>query len=132
MPKSVLSVLLVAGFIIAGLVACADDPMEYWQRTGAPSTAYLTGAKAQTLLEKDLSQCACGTDQLRNIVTDDDQAEAYQQSTINGAAIGDPREFRACMQARGWSRVDPYFAPGQTEERIYHYDQTPGKPLCQM
>ncbi len=123
---------LVVAATVVGLAACTDDPHEYWQRTGAPSTAYLTGDQAQTLLEKDLSQCACGTDQLRNIVTDDDQAETYQQSTINGAPNGDPREFRACMQARGWQRVDPYFAPGQVDERLYHYEQTPGKPLCQM
>jgi hypothetical protein len=130
MQKIILPALVLAGLTLS-LVAC-DDTMEYWQRTGAPSTAYLTGDQAQTLLEKDLSQCACGTDQLRDIVTDDDQAEAYQQSTINGAPAGDPREFRACMQARGWQKVDPYFAPGQVDERTEHYQATPGKPLCQM
>ena len=112
-----------------GLGACYE-PLEYWQRTGAPSTVYLTGEQAQSALEKDISQCTCGTDTLRSLVTDDDQAKAYQHGSLDDPQPGDPREFRACMQARGWIRVDPYFAPGQTEERTEHYAAVPNHPIC--
>jgi hypothetical protein len=128
-------------FLLPAFLACLGvlsltscyDPLEYWQRSSAPSTAYLTGGQAQALLEKDISQCTCGTDTLRNIVTDDDQAEEYQHNALDGTQPGDPREFRACMQARGWQRVDPYFAKGQTEERLDHYQSVSGnRPQCAM
>ena len=121
-------------FVLPAVLSClcltaCYEPLEYWQRTGAPSTAYLTGGQSQALLEKDISECGCGTDTLRNIVTDDDQAKAYQHYSMDDPQPGDPREFRACMQARGWQRVDPYFAPGQTDERLDHYKAVPN-PKC--
>ncbi len=124
---------LFVSVIMCIMLAGCYDPLEYWQRTGAPSTAYLTGEQAQALLEKDISQCTCGTDTLRSIVTDDEQAEVYQRASLTDPQPGDPREFKACMQARGWQRVDPYFAPGQTEERLDHYQAVSSThPLCTM
>ena len=120
--------IVLCGLTLAGCY----EPLEYWQRADAPSTADLTGEQAQALLEKDISQCTCGTDTLRSIVTTDEQAEVYQRSSLSDPQPGDPREFRACMQARGWKRVDPYFAPGQTEERLDHYQTVPEHPLCNM
>ena len=118
-------------FLLPAILACVAltgcyEPLEYWQRTSAPSTAYLTGGEAQAKLEKDISQCTCGTDVLRNIVTDDDAAEQYQHQSLDDPQPGDPREYRACMEARGWQRVDPYFAKGQTEERLDHYQTVSG------
>ena len=119
---------LLAVLVLAGCY----DPLEYWQRTGAPSTAYLTGAQAQALLEKDISECGCGTDILRDIVTDDDQAQEFQTAALGRPPVGDPRVFRSCMEARGWQRMDPYFAPGQTDERLSHYDKIPNPSTCCM
>ncbi len=118
---ALLSVLVLSG---------CYDPLEYWQRTAAPSTAYLTGAQAQVLLERDISECGCSVDILRDIVTDDDQAQQFQEAALGKPVVGDPRVFRACMEARGWQRVDPYFAPGQVDERLSHYDTVPNPSTC--
>jgi hypothetical protein len=120
---------LCALFSVLVLSGCYD-PLEYWQRVSAPSTAYLTGAQAQALLEKDISECGASIDILRDIVVDDDAAQQFQEAALGRTPAGDPRVFRSCMEARGWQRMDPYFSPGETDERLSHYDKVPNAALC--
>ena len=145
-----LSRLFVIACSVLALTACARKNQEYhyWQKHDPGSALYLTGVKAQQMLEQDISECVhviiemTKLSDVRGKVPAPFQPMGSQdQKEVTEAMNGLPRwdvpeyirdlrvdhtdyhDFDGCMAFKGWQRVK-YVAP-ETERRAKEiYDVT--------
>lgn len=140
---------LVIGASMLAISACSTDhERHYWQRNDPNSAIYLTGVKAQQMLEQDIATCVHEIIELTKLgdvrgqvpgtfqpLGSYDQKQATQQMSnlprwdvpeyIKDLRVdhSDYHDFDGCMDYKGWSRVR-YVGP-QAEFRSQEiYDDT--------
>ncbi len=139
-----LPILTVIGLMLAGLLvsACADKEYHFWQKTDPTTAIYLTGPKAQAMLEDDIAECVHEVIELDKLETVREnhgraptlsdnlsqKAEAERLSKLPGYDVPDYirslrvehknfHDFDGCMHFKGWERVK-YVSP-TTEIRAH-------------
>ena len=70
------------------MTSCASAKEVYWERTDSSSTASLTSAQANALLNQDLAACAAGVKEMNK----------------DHAMPADSTDLEDCMQGEGWKR----------------------------
>lgn len=133
--------------ITVALTACtAKRELHYWQKTDADTALYLTGPKAQQILEENIAECVHLIIELTKIENVRDGVPPYadplhgvDQPDITADMGGLPRwetperirelrvnhsdfhDFDGCMREKGWERVK-YVFPDQEEKskRVYN------------
>lgn len=130
------------------LAACSTGPTEfhYWQKTDAKTALYLTGPKAQQMLEEDIALCVHQIIELTKIEEIRDgvppimsELDGIEQGKVTTAMDSLPtwetperikdlrvnhsdfHDFEGCMREQGWERVK-YVFPGQEEhaKKVYY------------
>lgn len=141
--------LLFALFTVSLLAGCATPERElhYWQKIDPSDALYLTGPKAQQMLEEDIAECVHEIIELKHIEIIREGTPAsifynpyddWNQPKVTAAMNQLPRwetperirelrvnhseyhDFDGCMRSSGWRRVK-YVYPDQEEKakRIY-------------
>lgn len=139
---------LVACSLLALSACSSNHEYHYWQKRDPSSALYLTGVKAQQMLEQDISECVhviiemTKLSDVRGRVPEPFQPlGSHDQKDITSAMNGLPRwdvpeyirdlrvdhtdyqDFDGCMAYKGWQRVK-YVAP-EAERRAHEiYDVT--------
>jgi hypothetical protein len=132
----------LAGIALVSLGACTDTVAgrtnlanaQYWERSNATSAIYLTGPKAQQMLQRDIAQCVTDVRELTRlgsvkpavpgdvkkpnlVVPDPRQPEGALELEETPRRDGylyseyyDYHDFESCMNHKGWTRVQylPY------------------------
>jgi hypothetical protein len=154
-----LPVLTVVGLMLAGLLTagCAQKEYHYWQKSDPTTAIYLTGPKAQAMLEQDIAGCVHEIIELDKLETVREnggkaplladnlsqKAEAESLSKLPGYDVPDYirslrvehkdfHDFDGCMHFKGWERVK-YVSP-ETEVRaheIYNWTGDYQRPAVQ-
>jgi hypothetical protein len=133
MPKLVQLTMLCA---VLALGACAAHEYHYWQKSDPQTALYLTGPKAQQMLEQDIAQCVheiielsklegvrtrgaamggriggsqMATDQAMSNLPQWDVPEYIRNLRVEHS---DYHDFDGCMRSKGWERVK-YVYPDQ-------------------
>jgi hypothetical protein len=129
MPKFIQTTVLCAVLALSG---CATPEYHYWQKSDPQTALYLTGPKAQQMLEQDIAQCVheiielsklegvrknglntggsqMATDRAMSALPQWDVPEYIKQLRVDHANYHD---FEGCMRAKGWERVK-YVYPDQ-------------------
>lgn len=127
---------MVLGAGLLALAACStNSEYHYWQRTDPNSALYLTGVKAQQMLEQDISYCVYNIIELSKLsdvrgnvpssfqaLNNYDQKRAMQEMSnlprwdvpeyIRNLRVDhtEYHDFDGCMDYKGWRRVR-YVAP---------------------
>jgi len=122
------------------LSACSvDREFHYWQKTDADTALYLTGPKAQQVLEEDIALCVHQIIELAKIEEIRDgvpgafsDLKGYEQAKVTASMDSLPswetperirdlrvnhsdfHDFEGCMREQGWERVK-YVYPDQEE-----------------
>lgn len=144
-----LSHLLVLACSVLALSACSSQrEFHYWQKRDPSSALYLTGVKAQQMLEQDIGECVHVVIEMTKLADVRGKVPApfqpmgsVDQKEVTDAMNGLPRwdvpeyirdlrvdhtdyhDFDGCMNHKGWQRVK-YVAP-ETERRANEvYDAT--------
>jgi hypothetical protein len=133
MTRSVLNSVFGFACVMASLavIACSTNKeYHYWQKTDPTTAIYLTGPKAQQMLEQDISKCVheiIELDKLASVREGGGQAsffkknisqKAHAESLSNLPAYDIPEyirdlrvehkdfhDFDGCMRHSGWERV---------------------------
>lgn len=142
-----MSVALI-GFSTLVLSGCATPEYHYWQKSDPNTAVYLTGVKAQQMLEQDIAYCVHEVIELTKLADvrmatagtyaptgNYDQKQATEEMNrlpywdvpeyIRDLRVDhtDFHDFEGCMNYKGWKRVK-YVEP-ETERRARHvYDAT--------
>lgn len=109
---------------------------QYWQRKDATSAVWMQGAKAQQVLNRDISRCVTELGELERLgqikaafpaekKDTDTTADGARQKLMDwdtperdGALLTEPdqyADFETCMKAKGWERT--MYVPYDTAER---------------
>lgn len=111
---------------------------DYWQRSDDVSALYMTGPKAQHLLNKDIAACVAETRELvrlgsigqaqapSGVGMDPSMRQGWQSPTRDGplyTEYTDFQDFDGCMKTKGWSRVD-YVRPGIAQGAARNFTTT--------
>jgi len=123
-----LKLISILSFAIV-LSACLKEPRlasAYWQRVDGESAVYMTGPKAQQILEQDISRCVVEVDELvklnavRETMPPETHSDYRQALDMSGdlkyfetpkkygnlkVAHTDYHDFESCMRFKGWERV---------------------------
>lgn len=128
--------LMVIGTAALALAACStSNEYHYWQRNDPNSALYLTGVKAQQVLEQDISYCVHSVIELTKLAdvrgkvpSSFQTLSGYDQMNAEAGMSNLPRwdvpehirnlrvdhteyhDFDGCMSYKGWQRVR-YVAP---------------------
>jgi hypothetical protein len=135
MPKFVKFTVLCA---VLALSACASREYHYWQKSDPQTAIYLTGPKAQQMLQQDIAQCVHEIIELSKL----ENVRANERTLFGGGKVGgsqmatdramnslpqwdapeyirdlrvdhsDYHDFDGCMRSKGWERVK-YVYPDQ-------------------
>jgi hypothetical protein len=139
---------VLAGIGLLTLAACARHEYHYWQKTDPNTALYLTGVKAQQMLEQDIAFCVHQIIELSKLADVRGQVPAPFQPTgsydqkqahddMNRLPYWDVPEyirdlrvdhtdfhdFDGCMAYKGWQRVK-YVAPDAERRAKHVYDDT--------
>ncbi|MFZ4761206.1 MAG: hypothetical protein ACOYK8_00120 [Alphaproteobacteria bacterium] len=117
--------------VTAALLSGCSAGKEHWRRVSAPTVAYLTGAQTESMLVRDVAQCACETDNYRQILTTKEQNNRFREAGLP-PLVANPRSFGDCMKMRGWERVEPYFQPTVSGESLYQYQASNNQAPCAL
>lgn len=119
-------IALILTVLIAS--ACSNTPhfhnSQYWQHKNVSESIYMTGPKAQQMLNRDIARCVSEIRELENMgvlkdaiptdyhgrVLDPDKLALYNQDSPerNGklfAEHSDFHDFQGCMNNKGWERI---------------------------
>ena len=123
-----LPVLAVGSLLLATACTPVKPPTgaEYWQRVDADSALYMTGPKAQQILDQNIATCVREIDELvrldavRRTTPPDTHSEyhralkasgdlAYYDTPVRDGKLKvdhkDFHDFESCMRSKGWERV---------------------------
>ncbi len=132
------------------LAACHGQPLnknlefgsQYWQRVHVSEAAFLQGAKAQQMLNRDVAQCvtelrelerlggirdAIPTDQFGRALDPDDKLlrdhNAPERTGYLLSEMSNYQDFDSCMLYKGWERVDfvPFDASRKAKDTYLKY-----------
>lgn len=145
------STLLLALCATSMLAACSSttstsrptekqirEHADYWQRAETTSALYLTGPKAQYVLNGDIASCVAEVKELvrlgsirdaeppRNIGMEPGLARGWTSPTRNGPLYTEYRDFSdfdGCMRSKGWERTN-FVRPAQANAAASNYSQT--------
>lgn len=111
---------------------------DYWQRTDAVQSLYLSGPKAQHQLNKDIASCASEVKELtrlgsirearppQGIATNQAMRQGWNSVTRDGplhTEYTDFQDFEGCMKHKGWQRSH-YVSPRQVNQSRRVYNET--------
>lgn len=142
-----LKVFVAAGALLS-LSACVIPPQgqAYWQRVEDSSALYMTGPKAQQVLDENIATCVREVDELvelgalRETTPPDTHSEYHRALKASGALdyydtptrYGEKivshtnfHDFETCMRSKGWERVNyvRYQSARQSQETYTHTQQ---------
>lgn len=145
--SSRLKIVVAAGALL-GLSACVIPPtgQAYWQRVEDNSALYMTGPKAQQVLDENIATCVREVDELvelgalRETTPPDTHSEYHRALKASGALdyydtptrYGEKivshtnfHDFETCMRSKGWERVNyvRYQSARQANETYTHTQQ---------
>jgi hypothetical protein len=140
--------LFVIGISALALTACANREHHYWQKTDPNTALYLTGVKAQQMLEQDIAECVHEVIELTKLsdvrmktpavvapLGSYDQKQATDEMSnlpywdvpeyIRDLRVDhtDYHDFDGCMAHKGWTRVK-YVGPEVERHADNVYDDT--------
>jgi hypothetical protein len=147
MMRNAKIMILVVGFFL--LSGCSmNKEYHYWQKRDPSSALYLTGVKAQQMLEQDISECVHVIIELTRLADvrgkvpqlfmplgSYDQLQATQEMSglprwdvpeyVRDLRVDhtDFQDFDGCMNFKGWQRVK-YIAPEAERRANEVYDAT--------
>lgn len=115
--------------MVIALSGCLKEPRlasAYWQRVDGESALYMTGPKAQQILDQDISRCVVEIDELvklnavRETMPPETHNEYREALDLSGdlnyfdtpkkygalkVAHSDYHDFDSCMRFKGWERT---------------------------
>lgn len=138
---------------VLALSGCLREPtlaQVYWQRVDGDSGLYMTGPKAQQILDENISHCVVEIEELVKLDalrettppdTHNDYHEALEKSGDLDyydtprrlgdlkVAHSDYHDFESCMRSKGWERVkylryDVGLGARETYKKTQYYRQT--------
>ena len=131
------SVCLLGAACISSSVDKVSDEGQYWQRVNTAETVYMRGAKAQQLLNRDISRCVVELRELerlgalRDTIPTDSNGRLLNPDEIDIANQDSPErdrylfaehkdfnDFESCMLSVGWERVK--YVPYDVAEQAGH------------
>lgn len=141
--------IILVGCAVAALSGCSSNrEYHYWQKRDPSSALYLTGVKAQQMLEQDISECVHVVIELTKLADRREKIPApfqalgsYDQKQVTDEMGNLPRwdvpeyirdlrvdhtdfhDFDGCMNYKGWQRVK-YVAPEAERRANEVYDVT--------
>lgn len=140
--------LAIIGISLLALNGCANREYQYWQKTDPNTALYLTGVKAQQMLEQDIAYCVHEVIELTKLedtrekippayqeLGHYDQTNAEQDMSrlphwdvpeyIRNLRVDhtDFHDFDGCMAYKGWHRVK-YVGPDAELHAHNVYDST--------
>lgn len=141
--------LVLVMMSVALLAGCAESTArqsdksirstaDYWQRADDVSALYMTGPKAQHLLNADLASCVSETRELvrlgsirnaeppKTLGMDPSLRAGWNSPTRDGPLYTEYtpfQDFDGCMKTRGWARVD-YVRPAVAQAATVNYTET--------
>ena len=141
---------ILLSFLSLAVVACAQQKdYHYWQKTDSASALYLTGPKAQQMLEQDIATCVHEIVELAKLENVREGTKTVLGKRINTvdhpelsdgmAALpswdipeyirdlrvdhSDYHDFDSCMNSKGWARVK-YVHPKTEHKAKTTYERT--------
>lgn len=157
--KALYSVSLAVIGLCLTLTGCADREYHYWQKTDPNTALYLTGVKAQQMLEQDIAECVHEVIELTKLADVRMQTPApyqplgsYDQKQATEEMNRLPQwdvpeyiwnlrvdhtdfhDFEGCMNYHGWRRVkyigpDPELHAHNIYDSTADYSVRPNRPL---
>jgi hypothetical protein len=99
---------------LAAAACCANKEFHYWQKTDPTTAIYLTGPKAQQMLEQDISHCVYEIIEL-------DKLQTVREN--GGTAPTFANDFSQKAQAEALSKLPSYDVPEYIRDlRVDHKD----------
>ena len=127
--KSKIALVLATSGLALAVSACSPLPplgQAYWQRVEDSSALYMTGPKAQQVLDENIATCVREVDELveldalRETMPPDTHSEYHRALKSSGdlayydtptrygtakVSHSDFHDFESCMRSKGWERV---------------------------